>query len=123
MHIHAFHATPDSLFDVVLPHESDELLNTKVMDNEADLYVYAHIHRPYIRYIHGKCIMNIGSVGLPFDGLAKASYALVDVHNGTFQTSIIRVGYDIQKTIQQIEESDYPNREKMIQVLKSAKQP
>ena len=83
--IHAFHATPESLFEVVLPHESDELLNTKMMGKGADLYVYAHIHRPYIRYIDGKCIMNIGSVGLPFDGLAKASYALVDIHKGTFQ--------------------------------------
>ena len=121
--IHAFHATPDSLFDVVPPSESDEVLNTKMMGKGADLYVYAHIHRPFIRYIDGKCIMNIGSVGLPFDGLAKASYAIVDVHKGTFQTSIIRVGYDIQKTIQQFEDSDYPNSAKMIQVLKNARQP
>jgi putative phosphoesterase len=121
--IHAFHATPKSLFDVVLPHESDELLSTKMMGTEADLYVYAHIHRPYIRYINGKCIINLGSVGLPFDGLPKASYALVDIHEGTFQTSIIRVRYDIEKTIKQFEESDYPNRETMIAVLKHAKQP
>ena len=78
---------------------------------------------PYIRYIDGKCIINIGSVGLPFDGLPKASYALVDIHKGTFQTWIIRVGYDIKKTIQQFEESDYPNSAKMIQVLKNARQP
>ena len=72
-----------------------------MMGKGVDLYVYAHIHRPY-SYIDGKCIINIGSVGLPFDGLTKASYALVDIHKGTFQTSIIRVGYDIQKTIQHL---------------------
>ena len=123
VHIHAYHATPDNLFDIVLPHESEELIRTKMMVKDADLYVYAHIHRPFIRYINGKCIINLGSVGLPFDGLPKASYALIDIHEGSFQTSIVRVDYDIQKTIQQFEESDYPNKEKLIQVLKTAKQP
>src|SRR3954466_16213696 len=85
--IHAYHATPTSLFDVVLPQESDEGLAANMMVGEEDLYVYAHIHKPYIRYIQGKCIMNIGSVGLPFDGLKKASYALVDVDGANFQTS------------------------------------
>jgi putative phosphoesterase len=119
--IHAYHANPDNLFDIVLPSESDETLTSKMMVEAANLYVYAHIHRPYIRYINGKCIMNIGSVGLPFDGLNKASYGLVDIHEGTFQTSIVRVPYDINQTIDQLVNSDYPNKEKLITMLKSAK--
>ncbi len=121
--IHAYHATPNSLFDIVLPQESDELLNTKMMVGDAELYVYAHIHRPFIRYINGKCIINLGSVGLPFDGLPKSSYALVDIKEGSFQTSIVRVEYDIQKTIKQFEGSDYPNKETMIGVLTNARPP
>src|SRR5690606_32088247 len=69
--IHAFHATPNSLFDIVPPFESDEGINDRLMVKEADLYIYAHIHKPYIRYINGKCVINIGSVGLPFDGVKK----------------------------------------------------
>lgn len=119
--IHAYHANPDNLFDIVLPYESDETLTSKMMVEAANLYVYAHIHRPYIRYINGKCIMNIGSVGLPFDGLTKASYGIVDIHEGHFQTSIVRIPYDINQTINQIVNSDYPNKEKLITMLKSAK--
>jgi putative phosphoesterase len=118
--IHAFHATPDSLFEVVLSDEKEETLIAKMMTQEADLYIYAHIHRPYIRYINGKCVMNIGSVGLPFDGIRKSSYALVDVKENSFQTSIVRVDYDINQTIAQFQLSDYPNKEQLIKVLQNA---
>jgi len=119
--IHAYHATPTSLFEVVLQDEKEESLTAKMMSKEADLYIYGHIHRPYIRYINGKCIMNIGSVGLPFDGLNKASYALVEINGKSFQTSILRVGYDINQTINQFKESDYPNKEQLIKILSQAK--
>lgn len=119
--IHAYHATPKSLFEVVLPHESEAILSTKMMEEEVDLFVYAHIHKPYIRYINGKCIMNIGSVGLPFDGLAKASYDLVDINEGSFQTSIMRVAYNLNQTIDQFAHSDYPNKDMMIEVIRNGK--
>lgn len=119
--IHAFHATPSSLFDIVQPFESDEALKDKMMRSNADLFVYAHIHKPFIRYIQGKCLMNIGSVGLPFDGLTKSSYAIVDIKEGSFQTSIARVPFDMEKVIKQYREGDYPNSEQMIKVIQNAK--
>lgn len=121
INIHAYHATPKSLFDVVLPHESEEMMTTKMMVEEADIYVYAHIHKPFIRYINGKCMINLGSVGLPFDGLNKASYALLDIHEGSFQTSIVRVGYDVNQTIKQFKDSDYPNSALLTKILETAK--
>ncbi|ESU32043.1 hypothetical protein G3A_12975 [Bacillus sp. 17376] len=118
--IHAYHATPQSLFDVVLPDESEETLIESQMVQEAEIYIYAHIHKPYIRYTNGKCIINTGSVGLPFDGLNKASYAMVELHSNNYQTVIIRVDYDVEKVIDQFRVIDYPNKEFMIKVLKNA---
>ncbi|WP_066067711.1 metallophosphoesterase family protein [Neobacillus soli] len=118
--IHAYHATPHSLFEVVTPYESDQLIAEKMMGSEADIYIYAHIHKPYIRYINGKCIINIGSVGLPFDGLAKSSYALLEIQEESFQTSIVRVAYDVNKVIKQFTESDYPNSEQMKKILSNS---
>jgi putative phosphoesterase len=116
-----FHATPDSLFDVILPNTDDETLQTKMMSAaEADLYVYAHIHKPYIRYLKGKAIMNIGSVGLPFDGLAKASYGIVEITEDGIRTSIERVSFDLEQVILQYKELDYPNADMMIQILRNA---
>ncbi|MCR2822002.1 metallophosphoesterase family protein [Lederbergia panacisoli] len=121
MKIHAFHATPNSLFEIVPPFESDDLITNKLMVNEADLYIYAHIHKPYIRYINGKCVMNIGSVGLPFDGMKKSSYALIDITDNGFQASIVRVPFDTEKVMQQYNDSAYPNAEAMINILQNAK--
>jgi putative phosphoesterase len=119
---HAFHATPNSLFDIIPPNADDETLQSKMMSTvEANLYVYAHIHKPYIRYLDGKVIMNIGSVGLPFDGMNKASYGIVEIQEVGFRTSIERVSFDIEKVIQQYQEKDYPNADMMTQVLRKAR--
>jgi len=119
--IFAFHATPDSLFEIVQPTENEDILEEKFMENEADIYIYAHIHKPYIRYIKGKSVINTGSVGLPFDGLTKASYALVDIGDKGFQLSNVRVEYDLNKVIKQFQESDYPNKELLMNILSSGK--
>jgi putative phosphoesterase len=119
--IHAFHATPDSLFEVVPPSVSDETILEKLVTTEADLFIYAHIHKPYIRFINGKCIINIGSVGLPFDGLNKASYSIVEITEGTIQTSNVRVSYDVQKVVDQYKNVEYPNAEMMSNVVLQGK--
>lgn len=119
--IHAFHATPTSLFEVVQPDEKDETIVSKMMGKEADVYVYAHIHKPYVRYLNGKCIVNIGSVGLPFDGMRKASYMILELDEGGFQASIVRVGYEVERVVKQFRESDYPNTELLTSILSNAK--
>lgn len=119
--IHAFHATPDSLFEVVPPSVSDETILEKLVTKEADLFIYAHIHKPYIRFINGKCIMNIGSVGLPFDALNKAAYSIVEITEGTIQTSNVRVSYDVQKVAEQYKNVGYPNAEMMSNVVLQGK--
>ena len=121
INIHAFHATPTSLFDVVQPDATDDLLKEKLMVKQADLYIYAHIHKPYIRSLNGKYIINCGSIGLPFDGLKKASYTLVDIEEGSVQVSNVRVSYDVEKVIQQFKASDYPNRNQLASILTNAR--
>ncbi|OMP67172.1 metallophosphoesterase family protein [Domibacillus epiphyticus] len=119
--IHVFHATPDSLFDVVVPGESDDILKTKLMSSsESDVYVYAHIHKPYIRFINGKVLINIGSVGLPFDGVKKSSYAIIKIEECQISTSIERVEFDVEKVVKQYEQLGYPNQN-MVNVIRNAR--
>ncbi|TVY07897.1 metallophosphoesterase family protein [Paenibacillus cremeus] len=116
--IHAFHATPFSLFEIVPPDTEDTVLEEKLMSAaEADIYVYAHIHRPYIRYIGGKTLINLGSVGLPFDGMPKASYAIVEVSEGNVSTSIERVSFSNEKVIELYEQVQYPNSAMMAGII------
>lgn len=122
VNIDAYHATPDSLFEIVLPNAEDEKIEETMMKpGDSQIYVYAHIHRPYIRYIKGKVIMNVGSVGLPFDEVTKASYGLIEIEEGDWQTSIVRVSFDLEKVIQLYEEVQYPNAAMMKEVIRNAK--
>lgn len=120
--IACFHATPPSLFPVVPPNASDKELEKQFFQAvDAQVYIYAHIHKPYIRYLNGKVVMNIGSVGLPFDGLAKASYGIVEIKDGSVSTSIERVRFNTEKVIELYREVHYPNAEMMIDVIRNAR--
>ncbi|WP_182199714.1 metallophosphoesterase family protein [Paraliobacillus salinarum] len=122
MDIYAFHATPTSLFDVVLPDVTVDTIKEKFIDNyDADIYLYGHIHLPYIRQVEGKTIIDTGSVGLPFDGIPKASYAMIELSDHNISTSIERVNYNIEKTIQAYETGNYPNTEMMTKILRTAR--
>lgn len=118
--IHAFHATPDSLFEPVQPAAADEDLQHKLMRKDADVYIYAHIHKAFVRYMNGKCLINLGSVGMPFDGVQKASYAILDTEGNSVIPSIVKVDYDTDSVIRQYEKSDYPNKDFMINVMQNA---
>ncbi|WP_019119776.1 metallophosphoesterase family protein [Brevibacillus massiliensis] len=122
--IHAFHATPDSLFEVVLPDQKTDELSGKLMSGrDASIYIYSHIHLPYVRFIGGKCLVNTGSVGLPFDGLARASYAVVEVQGDRYRISIERVAYDVEQVAAQYRRLEYPNAETMMRVIRTATSP
>lgn len=118
---HGFHATPTSLFDAVLPDTSDEEIESELMKKVADVYLYGHIHKSYIRTINGKTVINLGSIGLPFDGVTKASYAIVDVLDEGVSASIEKVAYDFEKTIDKYKEVNYPNIELMESIIHRAK--
>src|SRR5690625_4680087 len=119
--IQAFHATPNSLFETVQPFDRDGIIQEKFFLQEADIYIFAHIHKSFIRYINGKSVINTGSVSLPFDGINTSSYLLIDIGENYLKTSIIRVEYDVNKVIQQLKELNYPNKKFIISALENSR--
>lgn len=119
--IQVFHATPDSLFEIILPNSEDKVISEKMMKADGQVYVYGHIHNPFVRSIDGKMLMNTGSVGLPFDGLPKASYAIVEIQSGRIHTSIVRVDFNIEKVVNLYNETGYPNAELLISFVQNGK--
>ncbi|WP_153462981.1 metallophosphoesterase family protein [Sediminibacillus terrae] len=121
--VHAFHATPDSLFEIVPPDADDNTVESKLFKEQADVYLYGHIHKSYIRTIKGKTVVNLGSVGLPFDGIAKASYAIIEIKDGTVSATMKKVAYDVEKTIEKYRQNHYPNTDMMEKVVRQAAVP
>jgi len=60
--------------------------------SNADVIVFGHTHKPYVKDVDGVTFVNIGSVGKPKDGDWRACYALLVDGKATFR----RVEYDVK---------------------------
>ena len=78
--------------------------------------VYGHIHRPYVRIVSGMTVANSGSVGLSYDGDARAAYLLLD----DSKPEIRRVEYDVAKEIRALSASGLPHAGWLARMLESA---
>lgn len=104
----AFHATPDSLFDVVPSDAPNEKLTELTEANpRAEFFTYGHIHYSHFRSIDGKKVINPGSVGLPFDGDPRASYVILSRDND-IHLQFRRVKYDTEQAVQDLYDTGYP---------------
>jgi predicted phosphodiesterase len=79
--------------------------------------VYAHIHRPYIRSVGRRTIVNTGSVSLSYDGDPRASYLLLDED----KPSIRRVAYDLDKELKALALCGLPHADWVARSLRSAR--
>src|SRR2546421_217462 len=70
-----------------------------------EIVVYGHIHRPFVRRPGERTVTNAGSVGLPFDGDARASYLLITEHG----VEVLRVEYAIEEEVAALRTSGYPD--------------
>lgn len=94
------HGTPRDPLDEYLTDDSDEWL-IRLESVEADFVCVGHTHIPYHLDLGRIQVLNPGSVGQPRDGDPRCSYAVIE--NG--RVEIHRVEYDIDATLQQMEQS------------------
>ena len=71
------------------------------------LFCTAHTHWPLIRHIDSAVVVNVGAVGLPFDGDKRAAYAQITWQDGEWQPDIIRLDYDLQRAEQDFFDSGF----------------
>lgn len=108
------HAAPGNLWRAPMPEADDgELLET-YRPLGARLVVYGHIHRPYVRSLEDMIVANSGSVGLPWDGDPRASYLVA----GEDEVEIVRVAYDVEREVNTVLRSGYPDGERIAAMLR-----
>lgn len=95
-HIYATHAAPsDNLFKYLVPETSDEDLAAELELAGADIVLTGHTHKPFMRELNGRLMVNVGSVGQPRDGIPKASYAIIEGE----RVELKRVDYDVATAV------------------------
>ena len=70
---------------------------------------YGHIHRPYVRNVAAGLIVNVGSVGFPFDGVPRPAWAIFTLEEGRWTAEIIRVAYDAEAVALDLLAGDHPD--------------
>lgn len=85
--------------------EGDEL--AQKLGDPRDLFIASHTHRAFTRRFNGTLVINTGSVGQPFDGDERASYARLQFSGGAWQGEIVRLPYDRQRAIADFENSGF----------------
>lgn len=70
------HGSPTSHSEGIGVWTRDARLDTHLESIDESTLVCAHTHRPLIRHRPGGSIVNVGSVGLPFNGDPRAQYAI-----------------------------------------------
>ena len=90
----------------IFPDDSDETLREKISPAPRVLIV-GHTHRPLIRVIDNTLVVNVGSVGAPFDKDPRAGYARLILSKGNWKAEIIRIKYDRGRTITRFSDTGY----------------
>ena len=76
--------------------------------SNADIIVFGHTHKPYVKPVDGVLFVNVGSVGKPKDGDWRACYAMVDLKNEP-TVEFRRLEYDVKKVADAIRATELPD--------------
>ena len=119
------HASPESLWRAPGPEASDAELESVFGALSEAIAVYAHIHRPFIRRIASRLVVNTGSVSLSYDGDWRAAYLLLDLtDSGTdsdYAATHRRVEYDLDTELRALASVHIPHADWVARILKSAR--
>lgn len=104
--IHCTHGSLAGNRDGISSSVPDRELPGRVPEDVA-LFVTAHTHKPLERTFRDVRILNVGSVGSPFDGDPRASYARIEHRASGWKTAIVRLPYDREQTARDFRESGF----------------
>jgi putative phosphoesterase len=110
-HLLAVHGSPQSDEDGLTATLTATELQAMALSPQVTMLAGGHTHIPIDRVIDGVRVVNVGSVGLPFDGDPRACYALVSQLNSSrhaLQVEMRRVAYDIEQVVDQLYAVGFP---------------
>ncbi|MFB6263550.1 MAG: metallophosphoesterase [Bradymonadaceae bacterium] len=88
------HGSPDSYTDGIGEWTPEEELASHLSAIDEELLVCAHTHRPVDRQLPAGRVVNVGSIGLPFNGDERAQYAIFERTASGWTVDFRQVDYD-----------------------------
>jgi predicted phosphodiesterase len=118
----AFHGSPASYDDVLLPHLDEDEFRRLLGPARADVLTGGHTHLQWLRRYGRSRFVNPGSVGLSYDHVqpeddiridAFAAYARVTVDEDRIEIAFHRVPFDRDAVLEAIASSGIPHAESL----------
>lgn len=101
------HGRPQVNNDGIFLRTSGEEIEELLGENPPSLFVCAHTHVPLIRKLPRTLVVNVGSVGLPFDGDPRARFGLFTWKNGVWNAEIMAREYSRERALASYESSGF----------------
>ena len=102
------HASPAANDEHLGPDTPDERLRELAAMAGADVVVFGHSHRPFVRQIGDVWFINTGSVGRPEDGDPRACYATLAITPRSLRVAHHRVAFDVDRAANALREHGLP---------------
>jgi predicted phosphodiesterase len=108
--VRVVHASMNGVNDGIFPGTTDHQLRLKIRapgQRTPSLFCVGHTHCPLVRSIDQTLVVNVGAVGLPFDGDHRAAYGQLSWQGDQWHVEIIRLDYDREQAERDYWESGY----------------
>ena len=114
------HGSPRSDEEIVTAATTEGRLREILAGVDQDLIVCGHTHAQFDRRVGAKRVVNAGSVGMPYQGKPVGAFWLL---LGAGGVSLRRSDYDLDRAVERIRATGYPDAEDVAQILLEAPDP
>lgn len=95
--IRVVHGSAWNISEELYPDKHPERLERTVKSLKEPVLICGHTHHPWSRMVHGKLVINPGSVGVPFNKNSCAEYAVLTWVEGKWTVSHFQAEYDLKE--------------------------
>jgi putative phosphoesterase len=106
--VHLVHGSPRKVNEYLFEDKPASLYERLAAAEQADVLVFGHTHKPWVREHGGLLFVNCGSVGKPKDGDVRGAFAVLDASRGRLEVSIERVAYDAEAVAAEVRAAGLP---------------
>jgi putative phosphoesterase len=99
------HGSPRKMNEYLFEDRPISSFQRLAASSDADIIVFGHTHKPYVKVVDGVTFVNAGSVGKPKDGDWRGCYVELDGGTATFR----RVAYDVKGAAAAIRATELPH--------------
>lgn len=106
--VHVVHGSPRKVNEYLFEDKPARLYERLAAAESADVLVFGHTHKPWVREHGGVLFVNCGSVGKPKDGDPRAAFAVLDATGGRIHVTIERAEYDAPAVAREVAAAGLP---------------